>query len=151
MRKYRNLVLGCLTLIFLSACMPKKSVISEISKIRVSNGDMAFSVEELKTDPGKRVSFDLFNGLKKEKLKFYLLKNGEDPILVQHIKAQQGQVPREYFLFESKDIEPNTSLEVSFKAPTKEGIYAYVGVSNFPRETMVGRLIVEKKKIQKGN
>ncbi len=136
-------------LIFLFGCLPKKNAIKDPSKIKVLNGDMVFSVEELKTDPGKRVSFNLFNGLKKEKLRFYLLKSGEDPILVQHIKVQQGQVPREYFLFESKDIKPNTSLEVSFNAPVKEGVYAYVGVSNFPRETMVGRLIVEKKEQNK--
>lgn len=106
---------------------------------------MAFSVEELKTEPGKEVRFSLFNGLKKEKLRFYLLKFGEDPILVQHLKAQQGDVPEEYFLFESKDIEPNTSVEVSFNAPGVEGVYSYVGVSDLPRETMAGRLVVEKK------
>ena len=107
---------------------------------------MAFSVEELKTEPGEAISFDLFNGLSEEKLRFYLLKDGEDPILVQHIKAQQGGVPKDYYIFESKDIEPNTELKVSFTAPGEEGTYAFVGVGETPRETMVGRLIVKKKK-----
>lgn len=143
--KYRKILFICLIAVLGTACLPQKKAAEDVSKIKVSNGDMAFSIEELKTEPGQAISFDLFNGLKKEKLKFYLLKDGEDPILVQHIKAQQGDVPKEYFLFESEDIEPNTSVAVSFDAPKEEGIYAYVGVSDLPRETMVGRLIVEKK------
>lgn len=129
-------------------CLPKKNASGDVSEIKVSSGDKAFSIEELKSEPGKKISFKLFNGLKKEKLKFYLLRNGEDPIVVQHIKAQQGNVPEEYYLFESTDIEPNTDLEVSFEAPLEEGVYSFVGVSDIPRETMVGRLVVAKKEEQ---
>ncbi len=145
MKEYRILASICIIITLSFGCLPKKNTKDDVSKIKILNGDMAFSVEELTSEPGDKVSFNLFNGLKKEKLKFYLLRSDEDPIVVQHLKAQQGEVPEEYFIFESKDIEPNTSLDISFDAPKEEGVYAYVGVSDLPRETMVGKLVVEKR------
>ncbi len=139
----------CLFLMLTTGCSPKNNAHGDVSEIKVSSGDQAFSVEELKSAPGEEVSFKLFNGLKKEKLRFYLLRNGEDPIVVQHIKAQQGSVPPEYYLFKSNDIDPNTGLDLSFKAPSKEGVYSFVGVSDSPKETMVGRLIVAKVVLKK--
>jgi len=116
-------------------------------KLKVSQSDMAFSVEEMTKEPGAEVTFDLVNDLKDEKLRFYLLKDGEDPIVVQHIKAQQGGVPPEYFLFESSDVEPGQEIKVTFNAPVVEGVYSFVGVGATPRESLVGRLIVEKKQL----
>jgi hypothetical protein len=108
---------------------------------------MAFSLEELRKEPGEEVTFDFVNDLDDEKLRFYLLRNGEDPILVQHIKAQQGGVPKEYFLFESPDVDPGKEIKVTFKAPLKEGVYSFVGVGETPRESLVGRLVVKTKKL----
>lgn len=150
MRILRNVLSICLIFI-LCSCFNSKSKSAQEAfkkgKISISKNDMAFSIEELKKEPGEEVSFDLLNGLVAEKLRFYLLKDGEDPIVVQHIKAQQGGVPDDYYIFESSDIEPGEELKISFKAPEKEGIYAFVGVGDVPRETLVGRLIVEKKMV----
>lgn len=114
-------------------------------KLVVSQNDMAFSVEEVTKEPGEEITFDFVNKLKNEKLRFYLLKDSEDPIVVQHLKAQQGGVPKEYYIFESSDVEPGGAIKVTFKAPLKEGVYSFVGVGEVPREGLVGRLVVAKK------
>jgi len=139
----------CLAFGFLSGCWKSKSRKNTNGlaggKIKVSQNDMAFSVEEFKKEPGEEVTFDFINDLEDEKLRFYLLKDGEDPVVVQHIKAQQGGVPKEYFLYESLDVEPGQEIKVTFKAPLKEGVYSFVGVGRTPRESLVGRLVVAKK------
>lgn len=146
-----QMVFLCLIFNSLTACWKSKSGTSVTSldggKLKVSQNNMAFSVEELKKEPGEEISFDFVNELKDEKLRFYLLKNGEDPIVVQHIKAQQGGVPKEYYIFESLDVEPGQEIKVTFKAPLKEGVYSFVGVGETPRDSLVGRLIVAKKEM----
>lgn len=142
----RNLVFAAILSIVLTqvGCWKKNKELSD-KGIKVTQSDQAFSVDYVEVEPGDRVSFKLFNGLKDEALKFVLLKTGEDPVLVQHIKAQQGKIPADYFLYESGEISPSKELEISFKAPKEEGEYAYVGVSNQPREGLTGRLVVKKK------
>lgn len=134
-----------LTLLTFVSCIKSKRVSVDSSRLEVSDSDLSFNVEKLESEPGKTVAFKLVNGLRNEKLRFYLLNQGEDPILVQHLKVQQGEVPKEYVYFSSQEVSPKSEIEVTFEAPESEGTYAYVGVSAVPRETMVGHLIVQKK------
>jgi len=141
----------CLVFVSLSGCWTSKNQkttdLPNGGDLVVSQNDLAFSVEEVTKEPGEEISFNFVNKLKDEKLRFYLLKNNEDPIVVQHIKAQQGGVPKEYFLFESPDVEPGQEVKVEFQAPLKEGVYSFVGVGATPRESLVGRLVIAKKEL----
>jgi len=143
---------ACLIMGSLCGCWKKKTESGDNllngGKLVVSQNNMAFSIDEVTKEPGEEISFDFVNKLD-EKIRFYLLKDNEDPIVVQHLKAQQGGVPKDYFLFESSDVDPGTELKVTFKAPTKEGVYSFVGVGEVPRESLVGRLVVVKKELPK--
>ena len=83
----------CLFFVSLSGCWTSKNQkttdLPNGGDLVVSQNDLAFSVEEVTKEPGEEISFNFVNKLKDEKLRFYLLKNNEDPIVVQHIKAKR--------------------------------------------------------------
>jgi len=112
-------------------------------ELRVHEDNHAFSIGEIKLSLNETFSYTVSNGLEKESFEFVLLKNGEDPILVQHLVQQSGELPESYYIFKSEPIEPGTSKKIKFEAPSKPGRYHYVALSGSPKDSLFGTLVVE--------
>jgi len=113
------------------------------SEIRVYENNHTFSVSEIKLSLNESFNYTVSNDLESEAFTFLLLKNGEDPILVQHLAQQSGELPESYYIFKSEPIAPGTSKEIKFKAPSKPGRYHYIALSDSPKDSLFGTLVVE--------
>ena len=112
-------------------------------ELKVYENNRAFSIREIKLSSNETFSYTVSNGLETEAFEFVLLKDGEDPILVQHLVQQSGELPGSYYIFKSELIEPGKSKKIKFEAPTKPGRYYYVALSDSPKDSLFGTLVVE--------
>lgn len=111
-------------------------------QIVVHENDYTFHPNKITITAGESFSKTVTNKLKTEALTFYLLKKDEDPLLVQQLKVQKGDVPEDYFLFKSDEIAPQSALKIEFNAPKEKGVYHFVGISDSPKESLYGTLKV---------
>ena len=130
--------------LFLAGC--NLSIFSSKFKqdeLRVLESNHTFSVSEIKLSLNENFSYTLFNGLDDEPFEFVLLKSGEDPLLVQHLLKQSNHLPKSYYIYISETIAPGVSKKITFKAPSEPGQYYYVALTDSPKESLFGILIVE--------
>jgi hypothetical protein len=114
-------------------------------ELKVYENNHAFSIGEIKLHSNETFSYTISNGLTEESFEFVLLKDGEDPILVQHLAQQSGELPESYYFFKSEPIGPGMSKKIKFQAPSKPGLYHYVALSGTPKDSLFGTLVVEPK------
>lgn len=144
MRSY--LVIFCAFLLMLSGCnlfVFKFGSKFKQGELKVFENNHTFSVSEIKLSLDETFSYTLFNGLDDEPFEFVLLKSGEDPILVQHLLKQSDHLSDSYYIYISETIEPGASKKITFKAPSEPGRYHYVALTDSPKESLFGTLIVE--------
>ena len=128
-------------LVFTSGCSIGGS--GKKTELKVFENNHTFSIPEIKLKTEDTFSFLVSNGLKAESFEFVVLNDGEDPILVQHLYQQSGELPESYYLFKSRPIEPGQSERVKFKTPSEPGRYHYVALSGSPKDSLFGTLIIE--------
>jgi hypothetical protein len=143
-----NLIIFCAMFVCLEAC--NSGLFGWGTKVKkgelsVSENDHSFSVPTIELSPKESFSFKVSNNLKKEAFEFVLLDKGEDPILVQHLAMQTGELPKSYYLYKSEKIEPGESLKVVFDSPERPGKYYYVALSESPKDSLFGTLIVREE------
>lgn len=141
---YAFLFLSASTVFFGCDSFQSKSKVAS-NHIVVHENDFTFHPNEISVLAGESFSKTVSNKMKNEKLIFYLLKKDEDPLLVQQLKIQKGDVPSDYFLYKSEEIAPQTQLQVQFIAPEEKGLYYYVGISDSVKDSLFGTLIVKPK------
>ncbi len=114
------------------------------SVLSIKRSSKSFSKNRFSFLPGEKVSLKLFNGLSDQDVVFYILKEGEDPTLVQHLKVQQGDLPEEYFYFKGDKVAPKSEITLDFTAPNEEGDYYFVGIGDLPMDSLYGKLSIQK-------
>ena len=122
------------------------------SELKVYENNHTFSISEIRLSLNETFSYTVSNGLKGEAFEFVLLKNGEDPILVQHLMQQNRTLSESYYIFKSEPIKPGKSKKIKFTVPSKPGRYHYVALSGSPKDSLFGTLVVEsavKKMVKK--
>jgi len=112
-------------------------------ELKVFENNHTFSISEIKLSLNETFSYTVSNGLDDESFEFVLLKNGEDPIFVQHLLQQKEQLPESYYIYKSETIKPGAKLKVTFDAPSEPGLYYYVALTDAPKESLFGTLHVE--------
>jgi len=111
--------------------------------LSIQRSTQSFSKSRYSFEPGEKVSLKFFNGLTDQSVAFYILNEGEDPTLVQHLSLQQGGLPEEYFYFKGDKILPKTEVTIDFTAPSEEGDYYFVGIGDMPIEGLYGKLSIK--------
>lgn len=111
--------------------------------LSIQKSTQSFSKNRYSFKPGEKVSLKFFNGLTDQSVAFYILNEGEDPTLVQHLSLQQGELPKEYFFFRGEKILPKTETTIDFTAPDEEGDYYFVAIGDMPIEGLYGKLSIK--------
>lgn len=139
-------LLGCIVIFFGASCnKSSKNGPEEVSGenvLSVRDGNLTFSKDRLSYGPDEPVTLKFFNGLRDQAVQFFLLRKGEDPILVQHINIQKGEIPDEYFIYKTDKVDPRGTADISFKAPSETGDYFYVGITTQAADSLIGKLTV---------